>query len=96
MTSIQNLLDCGANVVLQVSADELKKFLLDVVSQTDNQKKEEPETYLTPSELSKLIKADKSTLFRWAKIGLLKPLEIGGKRLYRKSDVETLMNGGRR
>ena len=30
------------------------------------------------------------TLYRWDKLGILKKIEVGGKRRYRKSDVEAV------
>ena len=42
-------------------------------------------------EASQILHTDKSTLWRWHKIGYLCRLEIGGKRLYRKSDVDAIL-----
>jgi excisionase family DNA binding protein len=48
---------------------------------------------LTIDEASKLLAVSKMTLYRWDQSGVLKKLEIGGKRRYRKSDIDRLVGG---
>ena len=45
---------------------------------------------LTIDEATKLLSVSKMTLHRWDHNGILKKVEIGGKRRYRKSDIERL------
>ena len=45
------------------------------------------ETYPSPDQVAKILDVDKSTLWRWSKQGYLTPIEIGGKRRYKMSDV---------
>jgi len=52
------------------------------------------ETYPSPEQVSKMLDIDKSTLWRWNKRGYLKPIELGGKRRYRMSDIKQILNGG--
>ena len=42
-----------------------------------------------------LLGIDSSTLWRWAKSGYLVPVEYGGQRRYRVSDVQQILKGGR-
>lgn len=49
------------------------------------------ETYVSPAEVSQLLHVDKSTLWRWAKTGYLVPVEVGGKRLYKQSDLDKIL-----
>lgn len=53
------------------------------------------ETYPSREKVAELLDVDKSTLWRWAKRGLLVPIEIGGKRRYKMSDVRRMLNNGR-
>ena len=53
------------------------------------------ESYLTRLETADFLKVDQATLWRWAKRGYLMPVEVGGKRMYRKSDLQRILNGGR-
>ena len=53
------------------------------------------ETYPSRQKVAEILDVDLSTLHRWAKRGLLVPIEIGGKRRYRMSDVRRMLNNGR-
>lgn len=53
------------------------------------------ETYPSREKVAEILDVDLSTLWRWAKRGLLVPIEIGGKRRYKMSDVRRMLNNGR-
>lgn len=53
------------------------------------------ETYPSPDQTAKILDVDKSTLWRWAKAGYLVPIEIGGKRRYRMSDINKILGRGK-
>ena len=53
------------------------------------------ETYPSREKVAELLDVDLSTLWRWAKRGLLVPIEIGGKRRYRMSDIRRILSNGR-
>lgn len=93
--NIQNLIDLGANVVLQVTASDLKMFADEIIRSISEQKgvNDKTEEYLTVKETAELLHVDKSTLHRWAKSGYLLPVEVGGRRLYKKSGIERMMGG---
>lgn len=92
--SMQDFLKVGANVSFNISALDLKEFLLEVA---EEQKKREipvaPEKYLTAQETADKLRVDKSTLWRWDKSGFLKKIKVGRKIQYRESDVLKLMEG---
>ena len=48
-------------------------------------------TYLSPNQVVKILNVSKSTLWRWAKQNYLVPIEVGGKRRYRLSDINRLL-----
>ena len=52
------------------------------------------ETYPSRQKVAEILDVDLSTLHRWAKRGILVPLEIGGKRRYKMSDVRRMLNNG--
>ena len=54
------------------------------------------ETYPSREKVAEMLDVDKSTLWRWAKRGILVPIEVGGKRRYRMSDVRRILNNGRK
>ena len=52
----------------------------------------ETETYLTPQEVAEKLRVSLVTLWKYDRKGITKPVRIGGKRLYRSSDVEGILN----
>lgn len=48
------------------------------------------EKTMTPKEVSDILGVDISTLYRWHKNGILTRQRVGGKVLYRASDVEAI------
>ena len=50
------------------------------------------ETYPSRQKVAEILDVDLSTLHRWSKQGYLVPVEVGGKRRYRMSDVKRILN----
>lgn len=82
------------NVQVVLNVSDLKELWLEWQSQVDNATKEkEEEVYLTPDEVASKYRVSKVTLWRNAKKGAWpKPVKIGGKALYRKSEIERVLN----
>ena len=49
------------------------------------------ETYPSRNKVAEILDVDLSTLHRWKKQSYLVPIEIGGKRRYRMSDVKRIL-----
>lgn len=49
------------------------------------------ETYLSAAKVAKMLDISESTISRWGKRNYLLPIKVGGKRRYRRSDVERLL-----
>lgn len=95
-----NLLELAAampNAILQISAGDLCDFAHRLIeSATDvarlqieraNLSKE----LLTIEEVADMLKVSKMTLYRWNLNDTLSKIEIGGKRRYRRADVEAII-----
>lgn len=54
------------------------------------------ERYLTDTELSEMLKLTKRTLLEYRNNGKIPYYQIGGKILYRESDIEKLLSENRR
>jgi transcriptional regulator with PAS, ATPase and Fis domain len=54
------------------------------------------ETFPSIEQVSKILDVNKTTLWRWGKQGYLVPIEIGGKRRYKMSDIKRILEGGGR
>ena len=84
------------NVILQVSLEDLKKFAQEIllgaksIAMIEAEAAASGDQLLTVEEAARLLAVSKMTLYRWDKSGILKKVEIGGKRRYRKSDIEHL------
>jgi hypothetical protein len=97
--SLEELLKSGQSVTITVGLSDLKEFGNDLISKTKNQLEAEliasnSEKYLTRNETCNELKIDSSSLWRWSKRGYLVPVEVGGRRLYKMSDIKRILNGG--
>lgn len=95
--SIQEIIQNGTNVSITVSGNDLLQFANHLIHATKEELEstilaKQKETHVTPDEASKQLHIDRSTLWRWAKSGYLRPLEVGGKRLYKQSDIDRILN----
>jgi hypothetical protein len=86
------------NLTYSVKAGELLEMfrcvVSEVVSLTEQQRKEQPEQYLTRRQTAEMLDVDLSTLWRWHKENYLCAVEIGGKRRYKLSDVNKILRKG--
>lgn len=73
----------------RVVADEHKRELEEIVLS------DKAESYPTVKQVSEMLNVNASTLWRWAQKKYLVPIEFGGGRRYKMSEVKALMNGGR-
>jgi hypothetical protein len=86
------------DITLAVKAGELLE-MVDYCVQTTRKEFEQQitdantETYPSPKQVAKILDVDVSTLWRWRKQGYLCPIEIGGKRRYRMSDIKKILEG---
>lgn len=99
-TIIDSLKQNGGNQLLIVSLSDLKEFSEYLISNTMKIAKERAEedartsTYLTSKEVMNKCGISEATLWRWAKIGYLKPTKLGGSsRRFLLADVENAMKG---
>lgn len=84
-----------ANISLTVPFNDLMQLVDYCVNQGRKMEREgeKKEEYLTVKQAEELLKVSKPTLWRWAKNGYLVPSEVGGKRYYKLSDIERIMEG---
>lgn len=91
--NVNELLKNGANISITMSANDLIEVINYTVTATRKELEqviidEKSEVYLSPKQVSELLGVNTTSLWRWAKRGYLVPLEVGGKRKYRKSDID--------
>ena len=86
----------GGNVILQVSADDLRnamaQFYHDERERTEQAIKAHREkANLSRGEAAKILGVSFATLWHWAKSGYLVPVKIGTKVLYKATDIDKLL-----
>lgn len=74
--------------VVDYCVDKTRKELEQIITDSNT------ETYPTIEQVARILSVDKSTLWRWSKQGYLMPIEIGGKRRYKMSEVKRILEGG--
>lgn len=90
--NINNLTEQNRNVQLVVNAADLKELFLEWSKEKDSQiQATKEDQYLSPNDTVAILRISKPTLWRWEKQGYLVPVKIGGKKYYRKSDVDALL-----
>ncbi|MGC9151670.1 MAG: helix-turn-helix domain-containing protein [Microbacter sp.] len=97
--NLNELMANGANVTLAVSLNDLTQLVELTIAKTKHELEqqiadEKTERYITPKQASEMLSVNLSSLWRWHKKGYLSPIEAGGKRLYRFSDIKKVLNGG--
>ena len=86
----------GSNVILQVSADDLRNVMRDFYNEEKERTEEAIRKHreipnIDRKEASKILGVSLATLWHWAKSGYLTPVKIGTKVLYKASDIEEIM-----
>lgn len=93
---IRELIQTTPNVSITIGANDLIGCFRLVIKEAKEEWEaaiiaKKTETYASPANASVQLHVDKSTLWRWAKIGYLVPIEVGGKRLYKQSDIDQIL-----
>lgn len=97
--AIQDLLNNGANVSITVSAEDLRVFFAEVAQQVINQEKaaqaaKNDVEMLNQAQVCSYLGVSKATVWRWEKIGYLRPsTRMGSRPMYNKTDVERIKKG---
>ena len=104
MITIENLVEQGANIKLEVTLTDLKMFAESIVQRTIMAQQEEQkaamqryaeETWLNTKQVRELLNVCDTTLNLWAKRGYLVPVKFGNKNMYTKTDIDRIRTGSR-
>lgn len=93
---IRELIQTTPNVSITIGANDLMGCLRMAIREAKEEWEtvitaKKTETYVSPAKASEQLHVDKSTLWRWAKSGYIVPIETGGKRLYKQSDIDKIL-----
>ena len=93
MKSIMNLpelLKSGTNVSVMVTLDDLRIILKEAaIAAQENPAND----YMSRKEVLALLGIDSSTLWCWEKTGYIKSFPFGGRKRYRREEVEAIRTG---
>ena len=98
LLDIEKLITENPNVIFQVTGADLKAFAEQLLIGAKAIAMQEAEDaannkLLSVEEAAELLSVSKMTLYRWDNNDVLKRVEIGGQRRYRKSDIDRLIGG---
>ncbi|MGL5938147.1 MAG: helix-turn-helix domain-containing protein [Phocaeicola sp.] len=86
----------SSSVTLHVFTDEqLKAYSMNLINEVleAREPKKVKDVYRTAAEAASQLKTTRQTLNRWEKANLLVPSRVGGRVLYKQSDIDKLMEG---
>ena len=78
---LHDLVEFG-NILISNVKNELEQTIAD----------QRAETYLSIEKVMEMFGVCRGTLWRWQKVGYLVPINVGGQRRYRMSDVNNILN----
>lgn len=88
-------MESGANVSVTVKLDDLRVILKEAAGGLKPALHEElpAEEFLSRKEVLAVLKIDSSTLWCWEKTGYIKSYPFGGRKRYRREEVEAIRTG---
>lgn len=85
----------NSTLIHDITPEQLISMFQDLQQQLAELKKnfepKVPTEYLTRAEVKELLKCDLSTIHNWCKKGKLKPLGIGSRVYFKRSDIEAVL-----
>jgi predicted DNA-binding transcriptional regulator AlpA len=95
-SAIQDILEKRGGTLLLISAEDLKKAIKDTVSEARRILESEVvsgkgEFLLTTNEVLERLSISRKTLYNWEKRKYLVPIEIGGKKRFKLSDINAIL-----
>lgn len=99
--SLKDIIESGVDISITIKASDLNQFAHTIIENTRIALEREitektAEKLITIEMVAEMFQVDRSTLYRWANQGYLCPIEVGGKKRYRLSDLHRIMNQKRK
>ena len=92
--NLPELLKSGTNVSVMVTLDDLRIILKEATAAAIPVGQGNPANdYMSRKEVLALLGIDSSTLWCWEKTGYIKSFPFGGRKRYRREDVEAIRTG---
>ena len=83
---------------ISIKLDDLNEFAENLITNTQKRLEQrimdsKAQIHLSPRKTAETLGVDPSTLWRWQKMGYLVPIPVGGKKLYKMSDINKILEG---
>lgn len=94
--SIKEILNEGTARICMITAADLKEVIRDTVLETKREleaeiAKNKSDVLLTTDEVAERLSVTARTLYNWERNKFLCPIEVGGKRRYKLSDINEIL-----
>ncbi|MFV0539218.1 MAG: helix-turn-helix transcriptional regulator [Dysgonomonas sp.] len=91
----RDLLNSGENVSITIKLEDLREVFKEILGTLKLYPKSNTATeeYLSRKEVLNILKIDSSTLWNWEKTGYIKSFPFGGRKRYKRADVEAIRTG---
>ena len=95
--NLSSLINENTNLSVTVGLSDLKEFAKEIVQQAKKELEEaitvqKSETYISRKKAAEMLDVDLSTLYRWGLKKYLVPVSVGGKKHYKRSDINKMLN----
>jgi len=95
--NLYDILNDASNLNVTISGGQLRECIDYCVAKTRQDIERQvadssAETHFSRNRTADVLGVNLSTLHRWSKSGYLTPITVGGRRLYRKSDIDKILS----
>lgn len=84
----------GNDAKIEMTLNDLYEFANYIIKEVSSNNEDESKM-LSIKEVCKMLKKSPSTIYRWQKLELIKPIYVGGHSYFKEDDVRKLTNGYR-
>lgn len=91
----RDLLNSGENVSVTIKLEDLRAVFKEILGSLKIYPKSNTtaEEFLSRKEVLNILKIDSSTLWNWEKTSYIKSFPFGGRKRYKRADVEAIRTG---
>ena len=96
-TELISFLEQRSDISITLKSGELREVINNwahqALAEVTEKTKKTPETYHSRNETARRLGVNLSTLWHYDKKNYLSPVKVGGRRLYKESDIQRILEG---
>lgn len=93
----RDLLNSGENVSVTIKLEDLREVFKEILGSLKlfpkNNGTTSTDEFLSRKEILNILKIDSSTLWNWEKTGYIRSFPFGGRKRYKRADIEAIRTG---